>query len=157
MDCTQISDLCQVNNISEYPTRRPYVRGEFHSNYKLDRTVIAFTHYLNIIEEDVDKKKYDELQHLGAATTKDNAVFRDSVPVGGAITVLLVLPGPFEFHLAPQFLLHALVGQTRHLKAAAIGDKWPAAGSFGKTVRTTGVANVFDTRFQQKVVRVAKH
>lgn len=61
VDCTQISDLCQVNNISEYPTRRPYVRGEFHSNYKLDRTVIAFTHYLNIIEEDVDKKKYDEV------------------------------------------------------------------------------------------------
>lgn len=55
VDCTTQKDLCEEYKITAYPSMKLFVGGEFHSDYKRDRTVLAFTHYLTSVEKDIEK------------------------------------------------------------------------------------------------------
>lgn len=54
VDCTQNEELCRKESVTAYPTLRLFVDGKFHSDYKGDRTIMAFTHYLQKVEENYD-------------------------------------------------------------------------------------------------------
>jgi len=63
VDCVVHRDLCTENVITGYPTLRLYVDGEWHGDYKGDRTVLEMVHWLTEREKE-HKGAHNEDEHI---------------------------------------------------------------------------------------------
>lgn len=64
VDCVVHRDLCTENLIAGYPTLRLYVDGEWHGDYKGDRTILEMVHWLTEREK----------EHKGAHNKDDHVI-----------------------------------------------------------------------------------
>jgi len=78
VDCTKNDNLCKEQHIYGYPTLRLYVNGKFHSDFKGDRTVMAFTHYLEIAEKEDTKINGNDPDGKYVAQVNERALSRGS-------------------------------------------------------------------------------
>mmetsp|Transcript_291 Transcript_291/g.356 ORF Transcript_291/g.356 Transcript_291/m.356 type:complete len:618 (-) Transcript_291:106-1959(-) len=59
LDCVIYPDFCRRHNIRSYPTIRLFINGEQKPDYRGDRTVVAFTHYLATMEMEYGKEEHN--------------------------------------------------------------------------------------------------
>lgn len=130
VDCVQQGDLCRSQFIRAYPTLRLFVGGKYHSDYREDRTLLDFTHYLSQVETKVAEtdphvdsdggvqKTRDmaqgRLEWMGEAKTAPRrthqGIWRADEHPGCQISGFLNLePVPGNFHIRAKSGVHDLV------------------------------------------------